>query len=154
MTIYAFVECEFDPPPLRVITPEVLASLTADEMRKMIGSLWPHQFFAQMGRRVVIVDRSECTLIEAESAAEAEAVYAEQRAREAKAAGAYAEQRARGSSEGRERAIVGELLPRLTLPWGRGARPLGRVARRETTAQRPRRSSPHMRPAGQTFTAP
>jgi hypothetical protein len=43
MTIYAFVECEFDPPPLRVITPEVLASLTADEMRKMIGSLWPHQ---------------------------------------------------------------------------------------------------------------
>jgi hypothetical protein len=59
--------------------------------------------FAQMGRRVVIVDRSECTLIEAESAAEAEAVYAEERAREAKAAGAYAEQRARGSSEGRER---------------------------------------------------
>ena len=102
MTIYAFVECEFDPPPLRVITPEVLASLTADEMRKMIGSLWPHQFFAQMGR-VVIVDRSECTLIEAESAAEAEAVYAEQRAREAKAAGAYAEQRAREAQAKAER---------------------------------------------------
>jgi hypothetical protein len=73
MKTYAFdTEDSFTAPPVRVLSDEDFASMTADELRTMIANLLPEDlFFIRTGNVVIADHRYRFTFIEAESEAEA-----------------------------------------------------------------------------------
>jgi hypothetical protein len=64
--------------PVRIVTPDELASMTADELRVMVRDAWPDAFFYRNKRGSVSVAEQglNFTYIEAESEAEAAEAYA------------------------------------------------------------------------------